>query len=486
MKTMRKYLQKALLLLAGACVVAPGYAQVEQSIYGDAAKADVKMNYVYTLEEAFKEARQTKKPIFINFFADWAIPCHGMNKEVFSDVAFCDYMDKNFVCLWLDMKKEENESVAKRYEVKSFAHFLVLDADGNVLLRIVGGSRLPDFKESVARSLSPKTSLAGTTKTYQSGKYNKKDLCNYLEALRLAKDNSQFKRVGEEYMKMLKPKEYAAKENWAVFCSSVENRQSANYTYLVEHKQDFVKNVGAEKVDRQLEALFYYDVLSYATGEKKYDTIELLDLYNGMQKAALPDSCCTYALYRAAQLRGTSTVHELLDYLAKSANRLGVSKFYVGMSLPSLDMDEASRAEVIAYLKNSAACVQGSQSRKLSDLAFSMESRDGIKFETCTLSEALEKAAAEGKRVFVDCYTSWCVPCRKLSKEVFILPEVGGYFNHRFVSIKLDMEKGEGPDVAQRYDVNAYPTLLVLTPDGKVENKVLGYRSAKELLQLIK
>ena len=115
-----------------------------------------------------------------------------------------------------------------------------------------------------------------------------------------------------------------------------------------------------------------------------------------------------------------------------------------------------------------------------------MESRDGIKFETCTLSEALEKAAAEGKRVFVDCYTSWCVPCRKLSKEVFILPEVGGYFNHRFVSIKLDMEKGEGPDVAQRYDVNAYPTLLVLTPDGKVENKVLGYRSAKELLQLIK
>ena len=486
MKIMKRYFFGLMAFLASVSVSTPACAQLEHSVYGDVVKADVKMNYVYTFEEAFSRARKEQKPVFVNFFADWAIPCHGMNKEVFSNAEFCNYMDKHFVCLWLNMDKAENESVAEKYGVKSYAHYLVLDADGNILLRMVGGSRLPDFQESVARSLSEKTSLAGTTKIYQSGKYSKKDLCNYLEALRLAKETEQFKKVGEVYMKMLKPKEYSAKENWAVFCSSIKDRQSLNYEYLIDHKADFIKSVGAEKVDKQLESLFYYDVLAYAVGDKKYDKMELLDLYNGMQKSTLPDSCSTYALYRVAQLRGNSTVHELLGYLAKNAGQLGASKFYVDMSLASLDMDETSRTEVIAYLKNSAECVQGSQSRKLSDLAFSMESHDGIKFETCTLAEALEKAAAEGKRVFVDCYTSWCVPCRRLSKEVFVLPEVGGYFNHRFVCIKLDMEKGEGPDVAKRYNVNAYPTMLVLSPDGKEENKVLGYRSAEELLQLIK
>ena len=483
---MKRQLIGLLALMASAWACIPACAQLEHSVYGDVVKADVKMNYVYTMEEAFSLARQTKKPIFINFFADWAIPCHGMNKEVFSDADFCDYMDKHFVCLWLNMDLKENESVAEQYGVKSYAHYLVIDADGNILLRMVGGSRLPDFQESVARSLSPKTSLAGTTKTYQSGKYSKKDLCNYLEALRLAKQTDDFKRVGEEYMKMLKPKEYAAKENWAVFCSSIKDRQSPGYDYLVSHKADFIKTVGEEKVNKELESLFYYDVLAYAVGDRKYDKMQLVTLYNGMQKALLPDSCSTYALYRVAQLRGTSSTHDLLDGLRQKAGQLGASKFYVDMSLKTLDCDETSKAELLAYLKESAEKYEGSQARKIRDIVISMENHDGIKFEDCSFAEALTKAAAEGKRVFMDCYTSWCGPCRKMSNEVFVLPEVGGYFNEHFVSIKMDMEKGEGPALAKKYKVNAYPTMLVLDKDGNVLNTVLGARSAKELLQLIR
>lgn len=483
---MKRQLIGLLALMASASACIPACAQLEHSVYGDVVKADVKMNYVYSMEEAFSLARQTKKPIFINFFADWAIPCHGMNKEVFSDADFCDYMDKHFVCLWLNMDLKENESVAEQYGVKSYAHYLVTDADGNILLRMVGGSRLPDFQESVARSLSPKTSLAGTTKTYQSGKYSKKDLCNYLEALRLAKQTDEFKRVGEEYMKMLKPKEYAAKENWAVFCSSIKDRQSPGYDYLVSHKSDFIKTVGEEKVNKELESLFYYDVLAYAVGDRKYDKMQLVTLYNGMQKALLPDSCSTYALYRVAQLRGTASTHDLLDGLRQKAGQLGASKFYVDMSLKTLECDEASKAELLAYLKESAEKYEGSQARKIKDIVISMENHDGIKFVDCSLAEALAKAAAEGKRVFMDCYTSWCVPCRKMSNEVFVLPEVGGYFNEHFVSIKMDMEKGEGPALAKKYKVNAYPTMLVLDKDGNVLNTVLGARSAKELLQLIR
>ena len=133
-------------------------------------------------------------------------------------------MDKNFVCLFMDLSKRENESIAKKYEVKSFAHYLVLDSDGNVVLRIVGGMRLPDFQYAVARALSPKTSLVGTEKLYQSGKHDKKTLANYLEALNLAHKTDQFKAVGKEYMAMLKPKEYSKAENWKVFTSWIPDR----------------------------------------------------------------------------------------------------------------------------------------------------------------------------------------------------------------------------------------------------------------------
>ena len=48
-----------------------------QSMYGDAVKADVKMKYVYSLDEALKLAKKENKLVFVNCFEDWAMPCSG-------------------------------------------------------------------------------------------------------------------------------------------------------------------------------------------------------------------------------------------------------------------------------------------------------------------------------------------------------------------------------------------------------------------------
>ena len=135
-------------------------------MYGDAAKADVKMNYVYSFEEALKRAKEEKKLIFFNCFADWAVPCHQMNKAVFSDQKFCDYMDKHFVNLFMDMSTPEGKNFRDRYQIKFMAHYVVLDAEGNLVHRIVGGARLPEFQEKVACALSPETSLVGMNAAY--------------------------------------------------------------------------------------------------------------------------------------------------------------------------------------------------------------------------------------------------------------------------------------------------------------------------------
>lgn len=109
------------------------------------------------------------------------------------------------------------------------------------------------------------------------------------------------------------------------------------------------------------------------------------------------------------------------------------------------------------------------------------DSKDGIQFFHGTWEEALAKAKEEEKVIFMDAYASWCGPCKMMSARVFPNKEVGDYFNEHFINVKIDMEKGEGPQLSQRYGVRAYPTLFFIDANGKVVGKNVGYLKPEQL-----
>lgn len=109
---------------------------------------------------------------------------------------------------------------------------------------------------------------------------------------------------------------------------------------------------------------------------------------------------------------------------------------------------------------------------------------DGIHFFKGTIAEAQELAAKEHKIIFMDAYTSWCGPCKRMSKDVFSDAAVGKFFNKHFINIKVDMEKGEGPRLAGKYRVNSYPTLLFLDEKGEVVHAAKGGRPSDQFLGL--
>jgi len=92
-------------------------------------------------------------------------------------------------------------------------------------------------------------------------------------------------------------------------------------------------------------------------------------------------------------------------------------------------------------------------------------------------------AKAQNKLVFMDCYTSWCGPCKNLAANVFPDSSVGAFFNAHFVNCKFDMEKEEGVTIANKYSVRSYPRLLWLDGDGKVVHEEIGFRPAADLLE---
>jgi thioredoxin-related protein len=108
----------------------------------------------------------------------------------------------------------------------------------------------------------------------------------------------------------------------------------------------------------------------------------------------------------------------------------------------------------------------------------------GINFETSGWQEILAKAKAEKKLVFLDAYASWCGPCKKLSNSTFPDPEVGAFFNQHFVNAKIDMEKGEGVELSEKYKVAAFPTLIFLDSNGVEVHRAMGYLSPEQLIEV--
>lgn len=105
-----------------------------------------------------------------------------------------------------------------------------------------------------------------------------------------------------------------------------------------------------------------------------------------------------------------------------------------------------------------------------------------ISFEASNFETSLLKAKNANKLVFIDVATEWCGPCKRMDAEVFTDSSVAAYFNVEFVNIKIDAEKGEGIDLAKKYQISAYPTLIIVNSDGKLVHRTSGFKTPAELI----
>jgi len=110
----------------------------------------------------------------------------------------------------------------------------------------------------------------------------------------------------------------------------------------------------------------------------------------------------------------------------------------------------------------------------------------GIRFNESFSSwhEVLTEAKKSNKSIFVDFYTAWCGPCKNMDRTVFNQKSVGNFYNISFISVKLNAEKGWGIELAKKYMIDAYPTLLYFSEKGEVTLVEVGFKKKEIVLQL--
>ncbi|RYY34873.1 MAG: DUF255 domain-containing protein [Sphingobacteriaceae bacterium] len=97
--------------------------------------------------------------------------------------------------------------------------------------------------------------------------------------------------------------------------------------------------------------------------------------------------------------------------------------------------------------------------------------------------QALKQAAQQNKYIFVDAWATWCKPCKMLKSTTFKNEAVAQFYNKNFVSVAIDVEKGMGPQLAQKWGIRALPTLMVFDKEGNLITYIEGFISAADLLK---
>ncbi|MDR0511180.1 MAG: redoxin domain-containing protein [Rikenellaceae bacterium] len=118
--------------------------------------------------------------------------------------------------------------------------------------------------------------------------------------------------------------------------------------------------------------------------------------------------------------------------------------------------------------------------------ALRAEKNEGIVFlENQPWETVLARAKEQNRLIFMDCYTTWCGPCKGLAQNIFPQKKVGDFFNANFVNVSYDMEKGDGIMLNKKYKeyIIGYPTLLLIDHTGKALHQMAGYQEADALIE---
>jgi thiol-disulfide isomerase/thioredoxin len=95
-------------------------------------------------------------------------------------------------------------------------------------------------------------------------------------------------------------------------------------------------------------------------------------------------------------------------------------------------------------------------------------------FSDLSFEAASKKAQQTGKIVLVDFYTTWCGPCKMLDKNTWTDAAVIQLLEQKTVALRIDAEKEAA--LSKRYRIEAYPSVLLIKPDGTEMDRLVGYR----------
>lgn len=204
-----------------------------------------------SLKEALTKAKQNpEKPklVFVDCFTDWCGPCKYMANNVFTLQHVGEFFNSTFVNIKIDMEKGEGIEVGRKYDVRAYPTFLILDANGEEINRIIGGNKSNEFIAEVKEAMNPNYGPNAKMKAYYANK-NFPNAFAYIEALQELEMSKKITDFITDIFSTLSNEERYSPKMWPFTSQLLLDPASPIFDTIVAQKGIADKFAGKENVD---------------------------------------------------------------------------------------------------------------------------------------------------------------------------------------------------------------------------------------------
>ncbi|MCC8062670.1 MAG: thioredoxin family protein [Rikenellaceae bacterium] len=207
---------------------------------------------------ALAVAKQQRKLLLVEFYADWNHRSRWMSERVLGDSAVRSLVEARFVAVQVPTGTADGADLAGVYQVTGYPAILIFNANGDVLDKIDVTLDPEDFEQRIQTILM---AVQGT------GTWRLRQVYAAAEQ----SDTEATDAAVAQFLGGQLPQDVANGVVWPMFENSVVTRYgSTAFNYLISHVDLFRQEIGREEVDAVLTDALLQSMLPYVVGSVPY------------------------------------------------------------------------------------------------------------------------------------------------------------------------------------------------------------------------
>ena len=273
-------------------------------------------------------------------------------------------MNARFVCLKLNAEKEGVE-LAKKYGVKAYPTYYVIDAQGKQLMTASGSMAPDDFIAKIESGLNPDHSPERMKQLYAEGKRTPDLINNYALYLMEQRKEAEGFKVIDDYFNSLSDKKRLSADNAFLFTRYTLNLDNDRARFMVANHDRFDKKV-QEAIYTRIQNLYHNALTTYFSGyqmrEKKYVEADYQKLKSEMLAMHLDQKYEYAPMFRLIESRVADNDNTFLDNCDREYDNLNPrDRTLLILNLTRLiePKDQAMKQKLSTFIRSRLAKMDG-------------------------------------------------------------------------------------------------------------------------------